>query len=143
MEDKIFLDTNIVVYAHDSSDPAKQARAQEILRDGMISGRMCVSAQVLGELFVVLTRKIAAPLEAEAAARIIGVIGKLEVVDLGLLAVRLALHIVMLGGISYWDALILAAAKLGGCSTVYSEDLAEGRLFGSVRVENPFTKTAG
>jgi predicted nucleic acid-binding protein len=67
----------------------------------------------------------------------------MEVIDVGLLAVRLAPHLVVLGGISYWDALIIPATKLGGCSIVYSEHLAEGSVFDSVRVEKPFARTAG
>jgi predicted nucleic acid-binding protein len=138
MTGRVFLDTNVVAYAHDSSDPEKQKQAQQILRDGMVSGRVCISAQVLGELFVVLTRKIANPMGVDEAAQIVQAVSKLEVVEVGLVTVRLALHFVRLGGISYWDSLIVAAAKLAGCSTLYTEDLSHGRIIDSVTVENPF-----
>ena len=80
----------------------------------MTTGNTCVSSQVLGELFVVLTRKLASPMMPAEAAAIVQAIGKIEVVEIGYLAVNLALHLVLTGGITYWDALIVAAARLGG-----------------------------
>jgi predicted nucleic acid-binding protein len=138
MSDRIFLDTNVLVYAYDSSDPLKQKRAQEILRSGMLSGSACVSAQVLGELFVVLTRKIPHPLTTAHAIGVVRALGKLDVVETGFLAVNLAVHIVMKTGIAYWDALIIAVARSAGCSFVFTEGLTNGQAFDGVTVVNPF-----
>ena len=91
MSDRIFLDTNVLVYAYDTSDPLKQKRAQDILRSGMLSGSALVSAQVLGELFVVLTRKIPQPLMIADAIGVVRALEKLDVVETGVLAVNLAL----------------------------------------------------
>jgi len=138
MRGKIFLDTNVIVYAYDSTDPEKQGKAQKILRDGMISGDLVVSAQVVGELFVVLTRKIPNPMTTAEAASLVQALGKLTVVEIGFVTVSLAVHIVMKGAVSYWDALIIAAARIAGCTILLTEDLAEGPVFDDVTVANPF-----
>ena len=138
MKDKIFFDTNVLVYAHDRSAPAKQAKAQDLLRAGLSSGRAWLSAQVLGELYVVLTRRIATPMDAGEAIEIVQALGKLEVVEIGVVAVNLALHYTVRGGIGYWDALIVAAARLAGCTAVYTEDLTDGQVFDTVMIVNPF-----
>ena len=140
MNDRIFLDTNVLMYAYDSSDPLKQKTAREILRSGLLSGSACVSAQVLGELFVVLTRKIPNPMTVAEATAVVQALGRLEVVETGFLAVNLALHILMKAEIAYWDALIVAVARAGGCATVFSEDLTDGQVFDGVTVVNPFRK---
>lgn len=142
MSDKVFLDTNVVVYAHDSANPEKQARARELLLSGIASGSTCVSAQVLGELFVVLTRKIASPMSTAEAMSVVRAIGRLEVIEIGRLAVELALHLVARTAMAYWDALIVAAARLGGCSILLSEDLQSGQVFDGVTVRNPFSGAA-
>jgi predicted nucleic acid-binding protein len=137
-KDRVFLDTNVIVYAYDTLEPAKQKRAQDLLRTGLPSGRTYVSAQVLGELFVVLTRKIARPLAIAEAITVVQGIGKLEVVEIGVLAVNLAMHYAAGGALSYWDALIVAAARLGECATLLSEDISTGLTFDTVTVSNPF-----
>lgn len=138
MKDSVFLDTNVLVHAYDTSEPAKQKKAQELLRSGLRLGRTFVSAQVLGELFVVLTRKIPEPLATSEAIAVVQGIAKLEVVEIGVLAVNLALHYAAGGTLSYWDALIVAAARLGGCSILLSEDMTAGQTIDSVTVANPF-----
>jgi predicted nucleic acid-binding protein len=137
-KDSVFLDTNVLVYAYDTSEPAKQERAQGLLREGLRSGRTFVSAQVLGELFVVLTRKIAQPFDTSEAIAVVQGIAKLEVVEIGVIAVNLALHYAAGGSLSYWDALIVAAARLGGCSVLLTEDMNAGRTIDTVTVANPF-----
>jgi predicted nucleic acid-binding protein len=136
--DRVFLDTNVLVYAYDSSEPVKQKLAQELLRTGLRSGLSCVSAQVLGELFVVLTRKIPQTLPIADGIAVVQGIGKLDVVDIGTLAVDLALHYAASGKFSYWDALIVAAARLGGCSILLTEDMKAGQTIDTVTVVNPF-----
>lgn len=139
-EGKTFLDTNVVVYAYDAAEPAKQSAAQQLLRDGARSGNVCISAQVLGEVFVVLTRKLPQPLGQGEAVDAVHALSKLEVVEIGVLAVNLALHYALRGGISYWDALIVAAARLGNCESLLTEDLRAGQVFDTVTVRNPFVQ---
>ena len=143
MKVRTFLDTNVVVYAYDTTDPGRQSVAQRVLGDAARSGNACVSTQVLGEAFVVLTRKVSRPLEPAEAVQVIHALGRLEVVEIGVMAVNLALHYTVGAGISYWDALIVAAARLGECECLFTEDLRAGQVFDTVTVTNPFASTVG
>ena len=93
---------------------------------------------MVGEFFVTATRKIRSPLAVKAATEIVGVLGKLQVVTIDLLLVRQAIRLQGEHGLSYGDALILAAAARGGCSEVLSEELNPGQVIHGVRVRNPF-----
>jgi len=140
---RTFLDTNVVVYAYDTTDPGRQSVAQRVLGDAARSGKACVSTQVLGEAFVVLTRKVSRPFERAEAVQVIHALSRLEVVEIGVMAVNLALHYTVGAGISYWDALIVAAARLGECECLFTEDLRAGQVFDTVTVTNPFASTVG
>jgi predicted nucleic acid-binding protein len=142
MSDKVFLDTNILVYAYDRSDPEKQAKAQELLTRGIEQENAVISAQVLGEFFVVVTRRIQTPLSAEEAEQVIDLLGILPVVEVDLKLVRRTLSIHRESQISYRDSLIVAAAERAGCAKILSEDLNAGQVYCSVRVENPFDGVA-
>lgn len=134
---RAFVDTNVWVYAVDGADPAKQAIAASALsRTG--DRQLVVSAQVLGEFYVVTTRKLAEPLSPERAASMVERMRQLPAVALDGALVRAAIDGAQAWGTSYWDALIVAAAASSGCEVILSEDLADGRRYGSVRVENPF-----
>jgi len=93
MSDKLFLDTNILVYAYDTSQPEKQAQAQALLTQGIEQENVVLSAQVLGEFFVVVTRRIQTPLSAEEAEQVIELLGILPVVEIDLKLVRRALSV--------------------------------------------------
>jgi len=138
MSDKVFLDTNILVYAYDRGEPEKQAQAQGLLTGGIERENAVISAQVLGEFFVVVTRRIQTPLSAEEAEQVIDLLGILPVVEIDLKLVRQALSIHKELQISYWDSLIIAAAERADCAMVLSEDLNAGQVYQGVRVENPF-----
>jgi predicted nucleic acid-binding protein len=127
------------VYAVDGDEPAKQARARTILHpEGAIDP--VVSAQVMGEFFVTVTRKLARPISPSDAGLLLRQMSELPVVPLDARLVAAAVAGSTDWGISYWDALIVAAAEVGGCSRILTEDLADGATYGSVRVENPFAK---
>lgn len=138
MSAKAFLDTNVLVYAYDASAARHMAVAQALLETALRTDNACLSAQVLGEFFVTVTRKIHSPLAVKAAAEIVGVLGKLHVVTIDLLLVRQAIRLQGEPGLSYWDALILAAAARAGCTEVLSDDLNPGQVIHGVRVRNPF-----
>jgi len=138
MTDSIFLDTNILVYAYDKHYPEKQATAQALLRKGIETESVVLSSQVLGEFFVVVTRKIKNPISAEEAQRIIALLGVLQIVDIDLSLVNLAVENHKKYGISYWDSLIIAAAERTGCKRVMTEDLNHGQEYNGVLIENPF-----
>ena len=138
--DRYFLDTNILVYANDASDPAKQAAAVKLIGEGLRSGRGVISTQVLGEFWVTVTRKIAVPLDGETAEAEIAKFEAFKIVSIGYDAVKSAIAKQKDYRLSYWDALILSAAELGGCETVYSEDLSSGRTYGGISVADPFRR---
>ena len=130
-----FLDTNIVVYAFDGANPAKQRIAIEVLEAG---DRLVVSTQVLLETWWVLTRRLAEPLDEDHASRVIDELCALPVVSTDPELVRRAIESSRRFSIAVWDALIIEAARVSGCRRVLSEDLQSGQDFAGVMVENPF-----
>ena len=136
MSARSFLDTNVAVYAFDRSEPEKRARAIEIL--GAAAGTCVVSTQVLQEFYVVVTRKLEKALSEQAAEDAVRALSCLHVVVLDALSVLAAIETSRQESISLWDALIVQAARESGCTRILSEDLADGRAFGGVVVENPF-----
>lgn len=136
--DSFFLDTNVIVYANDSSQTQKQKIAVQLITRGMRSGRGVISSQVLGEFWVTVTQKIKVPLARETALQEIEAFRTMRIVGVEYEAVRIGISLQNRFTISYWDALILAAAGIGGCKTVYSEDLNDGQEYDKITVINPF-----
>ncbi len=132
----VFLDTNVVVYAFDGAEPAKQRVAIEILEAG---NRLVVSTQVLLETWWVLTRKLETPLDDDSASKVIDELSALPVVATDPVLVRRAIDAGRRFHIAVWDALIIEAARTGGCRRILSEDLNSGQNFDGVTVENPFS----
>jgi len=135
---KVFLDTNIIVYANDGRDPDKQARAIEVVTDCMRRRSGVISTQVLQEYAVVAREKLNQDLDV--ILRQLLLLESLEVVHVTPEMVRRGLEVQSRYRISYWDAAIIAAAERANCSVLLSEDLAAGALYGTVRVENPFAR---
>ena len=142
MPDRNFIDTNILVYAYDSADPAKQEQARQILRSGITEETAVLSAQVLGEFFTVVTSRIPVPLTAEEAEEVLGILSVLPVVEIDLRLVLSATGIHRLYGINYWDSLIVAAAQRAGCSQILTEDLNTGQSYQDILAVNPFSEIA-
>jgi predicted nucleic acid-binding protein len=142
MTGRAFVDTNVWVYAVDGAEPAKRQRAQSVLQ-GMDPASVVVSAQVLNEYFVTVTRKLAEPLShADAAAGVRG-IADLEVVSItGALVLR-GIDRARHSDLSLWDALIVEAARAADCQVLLTEDLNADQDFDGVRVENPFVPHTG
>jgi predicted nucleic acid-binding protein len=139
MSGKVFIDSNIIVYAYDSHDPLKQARAQACITSALVEETGRVSVQVLGEFFVVATRRIKNPLSVPEAEKIVTLLTAMPVTSIDLSLVRRAIETQKEYGISYWDALIVAAAERADCVRVLSEDLNAGQIYNNVLVENPFS----
>ncbi len=137
-EGKYFLDTNVLVYANDKTEAAKQTTAVRLVTDGIRSGRVVISTQVLNEFWVTVTQKIQVPLEREKAEMEIESFRAFRVIGIEYHAVITAIHIQRQYQLSYWDALILSAAQMAGCEFVFSEDLNAGQRYGNVVVSNPF-----
>ena len=140
MPDKYFVDTNILMYAHDRSTGVKHERARQLIERLWISGQGVLSAQVLQEFCINLRRRIARPLPVEEVRRLIQDYLSWEVVVNTPASVLQALEIEVRYKTSFWDALVLQAAESSGAAAVlYSEDLAAGQKYGSVQVVNPLT----
>jgi predicted nucleic acid-binding protein len=138
MSDRCFLDTNVLVYAYDKSDPHKQTVAHGLLLAGIREESSVVSAQVLGEFFSVVTRKIRQPMTADEARIAIAAVSVVPVQDVDLALVHRAIDAHKQYGLAYWDCLIVASAERSGCGVLYTEDLANGQAYFGVRVINPF-----
>jgi predicted nucleic acid-binding protein len=136
MTARTFVDTNIWVYANESQATGKRERAREVLSAD--PSALWTSAQVMGELYVTLTRKLTPPMEPGAARTIVGQLARLNVAPLEAGEVLAALDITRDGQVSYWDALIIAAARASGCERLLSGDLAAGSVIAGVRIESPF-----
>jgi predicted nucleic acid-binding protein len=138
MKDRFFLDTNVLVYANDRSARNKHDTAKRILLEGLASENLVLSTQVLGEFFVTVTRKIEVKLPVEDAVKEILLLRAADIVPIDFdLTVR-AVEFSVREGLSYWDSLIVAAAQKAQCAWLVSEDMGDGRSFGSVTIRNPF-----
>lgn len=137
MTERLFVDTNVWVYAVDVADTAKQARAQAVTAPGQGSD-IAVSSQVLSGFYVATTRKLARPLAEADAAAMVERLRDLPVVPIDADLVSRAIAGSREWHISFWDALIIRAAESAACSIVLSEDLTEGRTYGAVSVRDPF-----
>ena len=133
---RAFLDTNVLVYAIDRSDQAKHEIAQELIvrrADDLV-----VSAQVLSELYAVITRKFRDSITPEQAASFVNRISDLPVMTIDADLVRDAIVLSGDAQLSYWDALIVVTARLAACDVVLTEALSHGSTIAGVRIENPF-----
>ena len=137
MSDKFFVDTNILMYAHDASAGAKHERSKAVVEELWRDRTGIVSTQVLQELAVNLRRKAGRPLDAKATREIISDYLTWHVVVNGGESILEALDIETRYQMSFWDALVLQAAQASGAEVLYSEDLSDGQAYGSVRVINP------
>jgi predicted nucleic acid-binding protein len=139
MSDRVFVDSNVWVYAVDADEPVKQAKARAVL-DPATSDTLATSAQVLGEFYVTVTRKLARPVADDIAARMVDRMAQLPVISIDADGVQAAITGSRAWRLSYWDSLIIVAAQSAGCSRLLTEDLADGSTYGGVRVENPFAE---
>jgi predicted nucleic acid-binding protein len=133
-----FFDTNILVYAYDSHFLDKQQKAQNIVLSAVREGNGVLSTQVLGEFFMVVTKKIDKPLSVSDARDIIKYMGRMKVQEIDVLIVERALDTLERYKISYWDALIIAAAERAQCKRILSEDLNAGQMYHGIEITNPF-----
>lgn len=134
---KYFVDTNILIYAHDREAGLKHERARALIEHLWTTGQGALSTQVLQELCVNLRRRVAHPLPSDEIAKLIEDYLSWEVVINTPQAIVAALENEERYKISYWDALILQAAENCGAAVIYSEDLSHGQRYGAVEVVNP------
>ncbi|HVC20437.1 MAG TPA: PIN domain-containing protein [Vicinamibacterales bacterium] len=140
MSDKYFVDTNILMYAHDKSTGRKHTRAKALIDELWLQRSGVVSTQVLQELAVNLRRKAGRPLNAKATREVVADYLTWQVVVNTADSVLGALELEERYRISFWDALVIHAAQAAGAEVLYSEDLADGQGYGGVTVVNPLVE---
>ena len=137
MKDRYFVDTNILMYAHDTSAGAKHDRAKAVVEELWRARSGIVSTQILQELCVGLRRKARRPVDMKTAREIVTDYLSWNVhVNTGASTLE-ALEIEERYRISFWDALVIQAAEASGATVLYTEDLSDGQMYGAVRVVNP------
>lgn len=135
-----FVDTNILVYAHDISAGDKHTRAKSLIKDLWQSGHGCLSTQVLQEFYVTMVQKVAKPMRPEIAARIITDLSqwRMHVTDVGDILEAIDIH--QRNRLSFWDALIICSAGKLDCAVLLTEDFSSGRLYEGIKALNPFAQ---
>lgn len=136
MTERVFLDTNVLLYADDEDAGHKRDVAREQIKQALASGSGVLSTQVLQEYFVNATRKLG--LEAGRARARIDSYLAFDVVTVRIDHVLGAIDLHRLRGLSFWDALVVRCASDSGCGRLLTEDLQDGQTLEGVRVENPF-----
>jgi predicted nucleic acid-binding protein len=139
MNDKTFVDTNILIYAHDVDAKAKHDVAKNVLRELWSQRTGVLSMQVLQEFYVNVTRKIAAPLSKDAARLVVNSYS-IWCTETTPAEIAAAFRIEDESRIGFWDALIVASAAKSGATRILSEDLNPQQTIAGVRVENPFVR---
>ena len=133
-----FIDANILIYADDRSDRRKQSRAIKLITELQRSSRIVLSLQVLQEYFAAATRKLG--VDPELAQRKVQLLARGQVVRFEPDDIVAAIELHRLSRVSFWDALIIHAARLAGASVLYSEDLQHRSTIGGVSIVNPFSE---
>ena len=136
MTARSFLDTNVLIYSDDADEPEKQAAALDLVESLRLAGGGVLSIQVLQEYYAVATAKLGVP--AAIARRKVELLARNEVVHPDVALLLGAIDMTRLHSISFWDALIVAAAKAAQCSVLYTEDLQHGSVFEGLEIVNPF-----
>ena len=137
-DDRTFVDTNVLVYAHDASEQARKPLARAALKRLWSTRTGVISTQVLQEFYVVATSPNKLGMSPSEAREIIDLYSAWPVVLLEPVLILAASRLHETATISFWDALIVEAARVAGAGRILSEDLARGQLFEGIRVENPF-----
>ncbi len=139
MNAKTFIDTNILVYAFDSSEKGKQNIAQSLLNNEGTIGEISLSTQVLQEFFVIVTRKLKEPLSIDDASKTIQYFSVYPLVQINPKLILKAIDRHQNESFSFWDALIVEAALQADCKILLSEDMQNERQIGKLKIVNPFS----
>lgn len=132
-----FFDTNVLVYADDGDNPQRQAVAVQLVQHHMLTGSAVLSTQVLQEFVNAALRKLHLPVDLVRAR--LALYSRMQVVPASADLVAQALNVHVLHGTSFWDALIVQAARQSGCVQLFTEGMAAGATLAGVRVVNPFS----
>jgi predicted nucleic acid-binding protein len=132
-----FLDTNVLVYAYDISDPRKQSVAQGLVKRA-VAGEIVASSQVLAEFATTLLHKLSPAVPAEDVITILDTLSPIRLIAIDSGLIRRAIEARARYRLHFWDCMIVAAAERAGCERLWSEDLNAGQKYFEVTVTNPF-----
>lgn len=135
---RTFFDTNILVYLFDADAGEKKEAAADLFQKETSAGRALLSTQVLQEFYVVVTRKLQDPLEPHNAEGVVRDLACLPLVTINADSILSAIGRSRKMALSFWDALIIEAALVGGASRLITEDLQHGQVIDGLQIENPF-----
>ena len=138
MSGPVFVDTNVIVYAYDTAYPAKQKIAADLLNKLWRGQAGRTSIQVLNELYVTLTRKLARPLRSEEAWDVVHALMVWDPQPIDRSVLLEARQIEQRYRLGWWDSLIISAAQAQGCRMIATEDLQHGMIIDQVLISNPF-----
>lgn len=138
--DRIFVDTNVLVYSYDTDAGIKHETARSVLRELWESRTGAVSTQVLQEFYVTITRKLSKPLARQTARKIIDTYRAWPVHRPQVGDVIFASELEERHHLSFWDALVITSAQQSDARALLTEDLHEGQRFGELVIVNPFLK---
>jgi predicted nucleic acid-binding protein len=133
-----FIDTNILVYAHDYSAGSKYEIARGLLKNLWEEKNGCLSIQVLQEFYVTVTRKLKKPITSQQAAKVIENYDQWPLHSPNVEDLLEAINIQKQAPISFWDAMIIRSAQRLGCTCLWTEDLNHGQDYGGILVKSPF-----
>jgi len=136
--DKVFLDTNLLLYGYDAGSPVKHAVAVRILEGLWKSGTGILSTQVLQEFFVNVTKKIPKPLSVTVGRGIVEDFLKWKIVAIGGRTILRAIDLHETHKYAFWDSLVIQSAIEGGAKWLLSEDFKDGQRIGDLTIRNPF-----
>jgi predicted nucleic acid-binding protein len=137
MSDVVFVDTNILVYAHDADAGLKRDGSIESLRRLWEAGSGRLSVQVLQEFYVNVTRKLSSPLAVATAREVVEIYGEWIHEATTETTILRASHLAEISQISFWDALIVASAEQSGAAQLYTEDMNAGQMIAGILIVNP------
>ena len=140
--DVAFVDTNVLVYAHDASETVRQPAARAVLAELWRNRLGALSTQVLEEFYVVATRKFDPPMPRRQARDLVEAYSNWRLIQIDVPLVLAASQLEERHTLSFWDALVLEAARRAGATRLISEDLQVGRRLGGVLIDNPFASTS-
>ncbi len=140
MKDKIFLDTNVIVYAHDRSSGKKNTIAMEIMEYLWERKKGVISVQVMQEFYVCVTTKILKPLPLKVARKILEYILNWDLIINDEYITIKAINLQEKYRFSFWDSLIVQSAIQSQAYTLFSEDLSDGQIIENVKIVNPFVQ---
>jgi predicted nucleic acid-binding protein len=137
MSDPDFLDSNILVYAHDDADPRKRQIGQDLIKRAVL-GEMSMSTQTLAEFSATLLHKFSRQFSPDEITAILDALAPIRLVVPDAGTVRRAVEAHAAYGLHFYDGMIVAAAERASCSRIWSEDLNDGQKYFGIAVENPF-----